>query len=63
MVLPGVKLREAIPVRRHMHILLTLWCSAKGIYFQITPALLVTNHTAFPCFRKKQEYAQFQTLP
>ena len=46
MVLPGVKLCKAIPVRRNMHKLpKALWCSAVRMYLLLTSALLVTHHT------------------
>ena len=47
-ILPGVKLRKAVLIPRHMHVaLLALWCSAKRIHPIVSLGFLVAHDTAF----------------
>lgn len=52
LVLPGMVLLEAVLFLRHMHVPHALWCTAKGLYLQFMPTLLVAYYTACPGIRK-----------
>ena len=60
MILPGVELFEAVPLR-HMHVLpLALWSTTKRTNFKLSPALFVTHHTASLYLRETWDVDSFK---